>query len=99
MQTTIRFLDDLAKIGASFLGLALGVKNEVKAKLQAKKVHLVRDMDFVSRVEFEVVRSMAQKARQEFEEIKKKVNNLEHSTRHCDEQKRVAWWGRGNPGK
>ncbi len=77
MQTTIRFFDDLAKVGASLIGLAFGVKEEVKTSLKSKAEGLARDMDFVTREEFEVVRSMAQKAREENEKASKRLDKLE----------------------
>lgn len=73
MQTTIKILDDIAKVGASLLGLAFGVKKELKHKLKANAENLARDMNLVTRDEFEVVRSMAQKAREENELLKKEM--------------------------
>lgn len=78
MQTTIRFLDDLAKVGASILGLAFGVKDEVKSRLKAKAENIGRRMDFVTRDEFEVVRAMVQRAREENEKSSKRLDSLEH---------------------
>ena len=77
MQTTIKILDDLAKVGSSVLGLAMGVKDEMKNQVKACAQSWVRDMDLVSRDEFEVVRSMAQKAREENEKLKARLDKLE----------------------
>lgn len=74
MQTTIKILDDIAKVGASLLGLAIGVKKELKHKLRAKAENVAREMDLVTRDEFEVVRSMAQKAREENEALREKLD-------------------------
>jgi BMFP domain-containing protein YqiC len=76
MQTTIKILDDIAKVGASLLGLAFGVKTELQQKLKAKGENLARDMNLVTRDEFEVVRSMAQKAREENEVLKEQIDKL-----------------------
>lgn len=73
MQTTIKILDDIAKVGASLLGLAMGVKTELKHKVKARAENLARDMNLVTREEFEVVRSMAQKAREENEQLKEEL--------------------------
>lgn len=77
MQTTIKILDDLAKVGSSVVGLALGIKNEMKQQVKSCAESWARDLDLVSREEFEVVRSMAQKAREENEKLKARVDKLE----------------------
>lgn len=74
MQTSIKILDDIAKVGASLLGLAIGVKKELKHKLRADAENVARKMNLVTRDEFEVVRSMAQKAREENEKLKEQIN-------------------------
>jgi BMFP domain-containing protein YqiC len=74
MQTTIKILDDIAKVGASLLGLAIGVKKELKHKLKARAENIAREMDLVTRDEFEIVRAMAQKAREENEVLKKQLD-------------------------
>lgn len=73
MQTTIKILDDLAKVGSSLLGLAFGVKKELKQKCKARAEHFARDMDLVTREEFEVVRAMAKKAREENEDLREQL--------------------------
>lgn len=76
MQTTFKIFDDIAKVGASMLGLAAGVRKELKNSLKAKAENVARDMDLVTREEFEVVRAMAQKAREENEQLKDELNRL-----------------------
>ena len=76
MQTTFRIFDDIAKVGASFLGLALGVRSEFKNSLKAKAESVACDMDLVTREEFEVVRAMAQKAREENERLKEELKEI-----------------------
>ncbi len=73
MQTTLKILDDIAKVGASLLGLAMGVKKELKHKLKANAENVAREMNLVTRDEFEVVRAMAQKAREENEILKAQI--------------------------
>lgn len=65
MQTDNKFFDDLAKLGQSAVGTLHGVKGEVEAMIRARLEHIFRDMDLVSREEFDVVRDMAQIARAE----------------------------------
>ncbi|MBP6986383.1 MAG: accessory factor UbiK family protein [Alphaproteobacteria bacterium] len=76
MQTTFKILDDMARLGSGVLGLVLGAKNEMKKKCKAQAEHVARDMDLVTREEFEVVRAMAQKAREENEQLHKKIQDM-----------------------
>ncbi len=81
MQTTIKILDDIAKVGASLLGLAIGVKKELKHKLKANAENVAREMNLVTRDEFEVVRSMAQKAREENEVLKEQLQKKDSKSK------------------
>ncbi len=77
MQTDNKFFDDLAKLGQSAAGTLHGMKGEAMAMLRLRLEHILKDMDLVSREEFDVVRDMAKEARIENEILKKKITALE----------------------
>ncbi len=67
MQSNKRLLDDFARMTTGMLGVAAGVRTEVEASVKARLQELLADMDLVTREEFDVVRLMAAKARDEQE--------------------------------
>jgi BMFP domain-containing protein YqiC len=76
-QTTNRFLDELAKLLTDAAGAAQGMRREVEALMKAQAERILRDMDVVQREEFEAVKEMAAKARDENERLAKRVAELE----------------------
>ena len=62
-QTTSRFFDEMARLMTDAAGAAQGVRKEVEGIMRAQAEKILRDLDTVSREEFEAVREMAQKAR------------------------------------
>lgn len=77
MQTQNPFLDDLARMAGGALGALSGVKAEVEALVRQQMERIFAGMDLVSRAEFEVVREMAQKAREENEDLARRLAALE----------------------
>ncbi len=77
MQSENKLVDDLAKLFSGALGAAAGLKGEVEAKLRVPLERLVRQMDLVSREEFEVVQALAEAARNEQEALSQRVAALE----------------------
>jgi BMFP domain-containing protein YqiC len=72
-----RILDDLAKAAAGALSGVAGVRQEVEAKLRQQFERILANMEVVKREEFEVVRAMAAKAREEQELLSARVAALE----------------------
>jgi BMFP domain-containing protein YqiC len=70
------FLDDLSKMASSAATNLLEMRHEVERMVQAQFEKLADKMNFVSREEFEVVREMAQKAREENAELRKELEAL-----------------------
>lgn len=68
MQTKHRIFDDLAKVGMGLLGLGLEVRQDLKRKVRVRLERRAAEFGFVTREEFEVVKAMAQKARQAIED-------------------------------
>lgn len=76
-QTNNRVLDDFAKLMTDAAGAAQGVKSDVEQMMRGQAAKFLRDMDVVSREEFEVVKAMAQKAREENEALSARLAALE----------------------
>ncbi len=77
MQSQSRILEDLARLAGSAMGVASGVRGEVEARFREQFERILGQMDLVTREEFEVVRAMATKAREEQEILAEKVAALE----------------------
>ena len=76
-QTNNRVLDELAKLMTDAAGAAQGVKREVETLMRAQGERILRDMDVVSREEFEAVKELARLAREENEALKARIAALE----------------------
>jgi BMFP domain-containing protein YqiC len=76
-QTTNRFLDDLAKLMTDAAGAAQGLRREFQTLVQVEGERVMRGMDLVKREEFEAVKSMAGKAREENERLAARLAELE----------------------
>lgn len=72
-----RILDDFAKLFTDAAGVAQGVRREAEGVVTAQLERLMRDMDVVSREEFEAVREMAILARDENEKLAARIAALE----------------------
>ena len=77
MQSQNKLLDDLARVASGAVGVAAGMRGEVEARLRAQFERILRDMDLVTREEYEVVAAMAIKAREEQEALADRVAALE----------------------
>jgi BMFP domain-containing protein YqiC len=76
-QTTNRLFDDFAKLMTEAAGAAEGVRRETETVIRAQAEKFLRDMNVVTREDFEAVRDMAQKARQENEALAARISELE----------------------
>jgi BMFP domain-containing protein YqiC len=76
-QTTNRFLDELSKLLTDAAGAAQGMRREVETLMRAQGERILRDMDVVQREEFEAVKEMAVKAREENERLGARIHELE----------------------
>lgn len=76
-QTTNRFLDEMAKLMTDAAGVAQGLRREVETLARAQGERLLSDMDLVRREEFEAVKEMAQRAREENERLAARIAALE----------------------
>lgn len=72
-----RILDDFAKLMTDAAGTAQGVRREMETALRAQAERVLNSMDVVQREEFEAVRDMAIRAREENELLLARIEALE----------------------
>lgn len=72
-----RILDDLSRLFADAAGAATGARREVEAIFRAQAEKFLKDMDVVTREEFEAVREIAITARNENERLAERLDELE----------------------
>jgi hypothetical protein len=77
MQTQNRLLDDLARVASGALGVAAGMRAEVEARLREQFERVLAELDLVPREEFDAVKAMAVKAREEQEVLAERLARLE----------------------
>ncbi|HEX7074927.1 MAG TPA: accessory factor UbiK family protein [Hyphomicrobiaceae bacterium] len=76
-QTTNRFFDELAKLMTDAAGAAQGLRREFETLMKSQGERILREMDVVRRDEFEAVKAMAQRAREENDALTARVAALE----------------------
>jgi BMFP domain-containing protein YqiC len=81
-QTSNRFLDELSKLLTDAAGAAQGMRREVETLMRSQGERILREMDVVQREEFEAVREMATKAREENDELRARIAALEAALAH-----------------
>ncbi|MFT4151267.1 MAG: accessory factor UbiK family protein [Paracoccaceae bacterium] len=81
MQTRNKFLDDMSQLMTNAMGVAQGAKAEAETAMKGFIDRWLADRDFVTREEFEAVRAMAQKAREENEALSARIAALEGAAR------------------
>ncbi|MEM1273162.1 MAG: accessory factor UbiK family protein [Pseudomonadota bacterium] len=77
MQTRNRIMEDISQLMTNAMGVAQGAKDEAETAMKSMIDRWLADRDFVTREEFEAVRAMAQKAREENEALKARLDALE----------------------
>ena len=77
MQTNNRLFDDLAKMAGGAFTVLTGAKNEMEAALRTQMENFLGTMNLVSREEFDAVRAVATKAREQQEALESRVAFLE----------------------
>ncbi|MDH5530825.1 MAG: accessory factor UbiK family protein [Paracoccaceae bacterium] len=77
MQGSNRFLDDMSKLMTNAMGVAQGAKTEAETAMKGFVDRWLADRDFVTREEFDAVRAMAQKAREENATLAARIETLE----------------------
>jgi BMFP domain-containing protein YqiC len=77
MQSQNRFFDDIARVASGAAGAISGVRGEIESRLRDQLERVLAGMDLVSREEFEAVKAMAAKAREEQELLRAQIAALE----------------------
>ncbi len=77
MQTRNKFFDDMSQLMTNAMGVAQGAKDEAENAMKGLMDRWLADRDFVTREEFDAVRAMAQKAREENEALKARLDAMD----------------------
>ena len=77
MQTPNKFFDDLSQLMTNAMGVAQGAKTEAETAMKSMIDRWMADRDFVTREEFDAVRAMAVKAREENAALEARIAALE----------------------
>ena len=76
MQSRNKVFDDLSQLMTNAMGVAQGARAEAETAVKGMMDRWLADRDLVTRDEFDAVRAMAQKAREENEALKKAVAEM-----------------------
>jgi BMFP domain-containing protein YqiC len=76
-QTSNKLFDDFAKLLTNAAGAAQGVRREIDTVMRSQAERILNELDVVNREEFDAVRDMAAKAREENEALEKRIAALE----------------------
>ena len=76
MQARGKIFDDISQLMTNAMGVAQGAKDEAETAMKSLMDRWLADRDFVTREEFDAVRAMAQKAREENEALKTRLDSL-----------------------
>lgn len=77
MQTRTKIFDDLSRLATNAMGVAQGARTEAENAMKSLLDRWLAERDFVTREEFDAVRAMAQKAREENEALKARLAAIE----------------------
>ena len=77
MAASNKIFDDMSKLMTNAMGVAQGAKSEVETAMKGFVDRWMADRDFVTREEFDAVRAMAQKAREENIALEERLAALE----------------------
>ncbi len=75
-QTNNRIFDELGKLMTDAAGAAQGVQREVEGIMKSQGERFLAGMDLVKREEFEAVKAMAAKARDENDRLANELSAL-----------------------
>ena len=77
MQSRNKILDDVSQLMTNAMGVAQGAREEAETAVKSVIDRWLADHDFVTREEFDAVKAMAQKAREENEHLRARLDNIE----------------------
>ena len=76
-QSNNKVLDEIARLFTDAAGMAQGARREFETMVRSQGERLIGEMDLVRREEFEAVKAMAAKARDENEALAVRIAALE----------------------
>ena len=77
MQSRSKILDDVSQLMTNAMGVAQGAREEAETAIKSIIDRWLADHDFVTREEFDAVKAMAQKAREENDNLKTRLDAIE----------------------
>ncbi|MEO8530952.1 MAG: accessory factor UbiK family protein [Deltaproteobacteria bacterium] len=77
MQTKNKFFEDMSHLMTNAMGVAQGAKTEAETAFKGWVDRWMADRDFVTREEFDAVKAMAAKAREENAALMARLDALE----------------------
>ncbi|MDA3857622.1 MAG: accessory factor UbiK family protein [Roseovarius sp.] len=77
MQTRNKVLDDISQLMTNAMGVAQGARTEAETAMKSMIDRWLAYRDFVTSEEFAAVRAMAQKAREENEALKARLDAMD----------------------
>ncbi len=75
-QTTGRVFDEIAKLMTDAAGAMQGARGEIDNAMRSRAEKVLHELDIVQRDEFDAVKAMAIKARNENEELRAEIKAL-----------------------
>ena len=90
MQKDSRLFDDLARVAGGAMNSFGALRDEAEARLRDQLERILERMDLVRRDEFDGVREMAIKAREENARMAARLDALEGKTKPAAKRKRAA---------
>lgn len=78
MQKDNKFFEDMAKIASGAAGSFVEMGREMEGMMRGQMEKLLQTMNLVTREEFDTVKGMLAKSREEQEELKKRLAELEN---------------------
>ncbi|MEL6516490.1 MAG: accessory factor UbiK family protein [Pseudomonadota bacterium] len=77
MHSRNKILDDVSQLMTNAMGVAQGAREEAETAMKGWVDRWLAERDFVTREEFDAVRAMAQKAREENEALKARLDAMD----------------------
>ena len=77
MQSRSKIPDDVSQLMTNAMGVAQGAREEAETAIKSIIDRWLADHDFVTREEFDAVKAMAQKAREENDNLKARLDAIE----------------------
>jgi BMFP domain-containing protein YqiC len=77
MQPRNRIFDDISQLMTNAMGVAQGAREEAETAMKGWVDRFLADRNLVTREEFEAVRAMAEKAREENDVLRARIDAME----------------------